>query len=35
LRLVLDGQLQLSDEQTKQFAVQLKQPMSAQQTSPP
>ena len=35
LRLVLDGQLQLSDEQTKQFAVRLKQPMSAQQTSPP
>src|SRR5580700_10165178 len=35
LRLVLDGQLQLSDEQTKQFAVQLKQPLSAQQTSPP
>jgi len=35
LRLVLDGQLQLSDEQTKQFAVQLKQPMSAQQTPPP
>jgi hypothetical protein len=35
LRLVLDGQLQLSDEQTKQFAVQLKQPMSAQETSPP
>jgi hypothetical protein len=35
LRLVLDGQLQLSDEQTKQFVVQLKQPMSAQQTSPP
>lgn len=35
LRLVLDGQLQLSDEQTKQFAAQLKQPMSAQETSPP
>ena len=35
LRLVLDGQLQLSDEQTKQFAVQLKQPISAQETSPP
>lgn len=35
LRLVLDGQLQLSDEQTKQFASQLKQPMSAQETTPP
>ncbi|MFZ1160144.1 MAG: hypothetical protein WAO10_20335 [Candidatus Sulfotelmatobacter sp.] len=35
LRLVLDGQLQLSDEQTKQFAAQLKQPISAQETSPP
>jgi hypothetical protein len=35
LRLVLDGQLQLSDEQTKQFASQLRQPMSAQETSPP
>ena len=35
LRLVLDGQLQLSDEQTKQFAAQLKQSMSAQETSPP
>lgn len=34
LRLVLDGQLQLSDEQTKQFAAQLKQPISAQETSP-
>jgi hypothetical protein len=34
LRLVLDGQLHLSDEQTKQFAVQLKQPISAQETSP-
>lgn len=35
LRLVLDGQLQLSDEQAKQFAVQLKQPISARETSPP
>jgi len=34
LRFVLDGQFQLSDEQTKQFAAQLKQPMSAE-TSPP
>jgi hypothetical protein len=34
LRLVLDGQLQLSDEQTAQFAAQLKQRLSAQQTSP-
>jgi len=35
LRLVLEGQLQLSEEQTKQFAAQLKQRLSAQQTSPP
>jgi len=35
LRLVLEGQLQLSDEQTKQFVAQLKQPLSAQETSPP
>ncbi|MGB6472839.1 MAG: hypothetical protein WBF04_02035 [Candidatus Sulfotelmatobacter sp.] len=35
LRLVLQGQLQLSDEQTKQFAAQLKHPMSAHETSPP
>jgi hypothetical protein len=35
LRLVLEGQLQLSDEQTKQFVAQLKQPLSAQQTSAP
>jgi hypothetical protein len=34
LRLVLEGQLQLSEEQTKQFAAQLKQRLSAQQTSP-
>jgi hypothetical protein len=35
LSLVLDGQLQLSDEQTKQFATELKQRLSAQETSPP
>ncbi|MFI5098824.1 MAG: hypothetical protein ACHQT6_12695 [Candidatus Acidiferrales bacterium] len=35
LSLVLDGQLQFSDEQTKQFAAQLKQRLSAQETSPP
>jgi hypothetical protein len=35
LSLVLDGQLQFSDEQTKLFATQLKQRLSAQQTSPP
>jgi hypothetical protein len=35
LRLVLEGQLQLSDEQTKQFVAQLKQPLSALETSPP
>jgi hypothetical protein len=35
LRLVLEGQLQLSEEQTKQFAAQLKQRLSAQQTSQP
>src|ERR1700688_657460 len=35
LSLVLDGQLQLSDDQTKQFATQLKQRLSAQGTSPP
>ncbi|HYW40601.1 MAG TPA: hypothetical protein VE957_21050 [Terriglobales bacterium] len=35
LCLVLDGQLQFSDEQTKQFATQLKQRLSAQGTSPP
>jgi hypothetical protein len=34
LRLVLDGQLRLSEEQTKEFAVQLKQQLSAQETSP-
>jgi hypothetical protein len=34
LSLVLDGQLQLSDEQTQQFAAQLKQRLSAQGTSP-
>ena len=35
LSLVLDGQLQLSDEQTQQFAAQLKQRLSAQGASPP
>jgi hypothetical protein len=30
LSLVLDGQLQFSDEQAKQFAAQLKQQLSAQ-----
>ncbi|MGD0792162.1 MAG: hypothetical protein ABR920_10360 [Terriglobales bacterium] len=35
LSLVLDGQLQFSDEQTKQFATQLKQRLSAQGASPP
>ena len=35
LRLVLEGQLQLSDEQAKQFVAQLKQPLSAPETSPP
>ena len=35
LNLVLDGQLPLSDEQTKQFAAQLKQQQSAHETSPP
>jgi hypothetical protein len=30
LNLVLDGELQFSDEQTQQFAVQLKQRLSAQ-----
>jgi hypothetical protein len=35
LSLVLDGQLQLSDEQTKQFATQLKQHLAAQGASPP
>jgi hypothetical protein len=34
LSLVLDGQLRLSDEQTQQFAAQLKQRLSAQGTSP-
>jgi len=34
LNLVLDGQLQFSDEQTQQFAVQLKQRLSAQGTTP-
>jgi hypothetical protein len=34
LSLVLDGQIQLSDEQTKQFATQLQQRLSAQGTSP-
>jgi hypothetical protein len=35
LRLVLDGRLELSDEQTKQFVLQVKQTMSAQGTSSP
>jgi hypothetical protein len=35
LSLVLDGQLQLSDDQTKLFATQLKQRLSAQGASPP
>jgi hypothetical protein len=35
LNLVLDGQLQFSDEQTQQFAAQLKQRLSAQGASPP
>lgn len=35
LSLVLDGQLQFSDEQTKQFAAQLKQRLSAQGTAAP
>jgi len=35
LNLVLDGQLQFSDEQTQQFATPLKQRLSAQGTSPP
>jgi hypothetical protein len=34
LSLVLDGQLRLSDEQTQQFAAQLKQRLSAQGASP-
>jgi len=33
--LVLDGELQLSDEQAKQFTDQLKERLSAQKTSPP
>jgi hypothetical protein len=35
LSLVLDGQLRFSDDQTKQFATQLKQRLSAQGASPP
>ncbi len=35
LSLVLDGQLQLTDEQTKQFATQLNQRLSAQKTPAP
>ena len=35
LTLVLNGQLQLSDEQARQFAIQLKQRLSAQEISPP
>ena len=34
LQLVLDGQLQFSDEQTKELAAQLKQQLSAQATQP-
>jgi len=34
LALVVDGQLQLSDEQTKQFAMQLRQQLSAQAKAP-
>jgi hypothetical protein len=33
LNLILDGQLQFSDEQTTQFAAQLKQRQSAQETT--
>ena len=35
LSLVLEGQLQFSEEQTKQFAAQIKQRLSAQGASPP
>ncbi len=35
LSLVIDGQLELSDEQTKQFATQLNQRLSAQRTTTP
>jgi hypothetical protein len=35
MSLVLDGQLQFSDEQTQQFAAQLKQRLAAQGTTPP
>jgi hypothetical protein len=35
LSLVLEGQIQLSDEQTRQIAGQVKQPLSSQETSPP
>ena len=35
LTLVLDGRLQFSEEQTKQFATQLKQRLSAQGTAAP
>ncbi len=35
LSLVIDGQLELSDEQTKQFATQLNQRLSAQRTPTP
>ena len=35
LSLVLDGQLQFSDEQAQQFAAQLKQRLAAQGTTPP
>jgi len=35
LSLVLDGQLQFSDQQTQQFATQLKQRLSVQGASPP
>jgi hypothetical protein len=35
LTLVLEGQLQLSDEQARQFTDQLKERLSAQKTSSP
>jgi hypothetical protein len=35
MSMVLDGQLQFSDEQTQQFAAQLKQRLAAQGTTSP
>jgi hypothetical protein len=35
LTLILEGQLQLSDEQAKLFTGQLRERLSAQKTSPP